>query len=139
MSGRRARRSHSPASDGFTLFEVVIALAIAALGLGLLMAAASTGVGNSALARQYIEATRRAQSHLAEIGIIAPIVPGVQSGDDDDGYTWQAQISPPLLHAGPPVTGTKPFALYRVDVSVSWRSGNQLKTVSLQSQRIAAP
>ena len=54
-------RADRPAA-GFTLIEVLVALAIAALGLGALMAAAGTGLGNATLADQYIEATRRAQA-----------------------------------------------------------------------------
>src|SRR3954470_18047813 len=77
LSKNRARNS-----SGFTLVEVTVALAVAALGLGLLMAAAGTGLRNAMLADQYIDATRRAQSHLAEIGRLAPLRPGLQLGND---------------------------------------------------------
>jgi prepilin-type N-terminal cleavage/methylation domain-containing protein len=130
--GLRRRRS-----DGFTLFEVVIALAIAAIGLGFLMSAASTGIGNAGLAYRYVEATRRAQSHLAEIGVSVPFVAGVTSGDDGDGFTWTLRISPPVGHANTPErTAGARTGLYTVDVSISWRSGASTKTVSLRSQRM---
>jgi prepilin-type N-terminal cleavage/methylation domain-containing protein len=130
--GLRGRRS-----DGFTLFEVVVALAIAAIGLGFLMSATSTGIGNAALAYRYVEATRRAQSHLAEVGVSVPFVAGATSGDDGDGFTWTLRISPAVTHAnGASPTGGARTGLYTVDVSVSWRSGVSIRTVSLRSQRI---
>jgi len=126
-------RAHN--SSGFTLIEAMVALAIAALGLGVLMAAAGTGLGNAALADRYIAATRRAQSHLAAIGTLTPLRPGVQSGNDGGGYSWQVRISQPVLHAPGPAA-TNPPALYTVEVTLSWRSGIGTRSLSLQSQRL---
>ncbi len=116
---------------------MVVALAIAAVGLGFLMSAAGTGLGNSGLAHTYVEAMRRAQSHLAELGATEPFAAGVRSGDDGGGFTWSTRISPPVLHALAATSGTARVGLYTVDVTISWRSGNSSKTVSLRSQRIA--
>jgi general secretion pathway protein I len=133
------RNRRNTNSAGFTLFEVVVALAIAAFGLGLLMAAANTGLDNSVLASQYVAASRRAQSHLDALGVTDPLVPGVRAGDDGGGFTWQTRISPPRVQAASPANGTKGLVLYAVEVSLTWRNGNQLKTFSLQSQRAAPP
>ena len=131
---------HRSAQSGFTLIEVVVALAIAALGLSFLMAAASTGLGNAGLADQYIEATRRAQSHLAELGVTEPLHPGIRSGDDGGGYSWRSRVSAPRVHdAVPTPEGIAPLGLYAVEMVISWRNGDSIKSVSLQSQRIARP
>jgi prepilin-type N-terminal cleavage/methylation domain-containing protein len=126
-------------STGFTLFEVVIALAIAALGLAALMAAASTGLGNSAAADRYIEATRRAQSHLAEIGATASLVTGVRSGDDGAGFSWRTRIGPPVVQEAARGNAGPALALYPVEVTMSWRNGNTERNVTLQSQRVSRP
>ena len=121
------------------MIEVTIALAIAALGLGVLMAAAGTGLRNGTLADQYIEATRRTQSHLASVGVLTPVRPGTLSGDDGDGYSWQSRISQPVIHTGAS-TGPgaqSPFGLYTVEVTLSWRSGFGTRSVTLRSQRLA--
>lgn len=128
MRGRQA---------GFTLIEVLVALAIAALGLGALMAAAGTGLGNVALAGQYTEAMRRAQSHLAMVGAVTALAQGDQSGDDGGGYSWRIRISPPLVR--PAGNGAPPPALYAVEVTIGWKSGSSAKSVSLQSQRLGRP
>jgi general secretion pathway protein I len=125
-------------SSGFTLIEVLVALAIAALGLGALMAAAGTGIENTTLADQYIEATRRAQSHLAATGTLTPLRAGIQSGDDGGGYYWRVRVSQPTLHAAAPgPEAQKPLGLYTVEVTLSWRSDFSTRSVSLQSQRLS--
>jgi prepilin-type N-terminal cleavage/methylation domain-containing protein len=122
--------------NGFTLFEVVIALAIAALGLSFMMSAASSGLANAGLANQFISATRLAQSHLAEVGVTTALNPGVRSGADAEGYTWQTRISTPVVQAGPPAGDTiPPLRLYTIDVTVGWRDGDLPRSVSLRSQR----
>ena len=124
--------------EGFTLIEVLVALAIAALGLGFLMMAAGTGLGNAGIADQYIEATRRAQSRLALLGVTAPLRPGDTSGDDGGGYSWRVRISEPAMHASGPAGGAQPaLGLYTVEVTLSWRNGISVKNVSLRSQRLA--
>ena len=124
--------------EGFTLIEILVALAIASLGLGFLMMAAGIGLGNSGIADQYIEATRRAQSHLAALGVTAPLRASDTSGDDGGGYSWRVRISQPAMHAaGPSGTAQPPLGLYTVDVTLSWRNGISIKTVSLRSQRVA--
>lgn len=118
---------------------MVVALAIAAIGLGFLMSAASTGISNAGLAYRYVEATRRAQSHLAEIGVTVPLVAGMTSGDDGDGFTWSLRISRPVAHAasGAPAGATRP-GLYTVEITVSWLSGPSTRNVALRTQRIGA-
>jgi general secretion pathway protein I len=134
LSKKRAKRI-----SGFTLIEVTIALAIAALGLGALMAAVGTGLGQANFANQYIEATGRAQSHLAGLGVLTPLYPGMQTGDDGGGYSWQVRIAQPTMHVGADA-GTKrqsPLGLYSVEVTLSWRGGMSTRSVTLRSQRLA--
>src|SRR5215470_15119227 len=82
------------AEAGFTLLEVLVALAIAGLGLGALFAAASGALGNIDLASRHQAATRHAQSHLAAVGIETPLAPSDRSGDDGDGFRWRVLIVP---------------------------------------------
>lgn len=119
------------AASGFTLIEVLVALAIAALGLGALMVAASQGLGNLRTADNYIEATHRAQSRLATVGTELAVKDGDWSGDDGGGYSWRIQA-----HPVPGTDAKAPFIPFDIVVTVAWSSEGKVKAVSLQSQRL---
>jgi general secretion pathway protein I len=126
---------------GFTLIEVLVAVAIAGMALASLAAAMKTGLGNAEAAEQYTEATHRAQSRLDTVGIAIPLTPGEQSGDDGGGFAWRVRISPPQVHqtAPPRATDPRPPALYDVDVTVSWRNQGAERSLVIRSQRLGPP
>ena len=99
-----ARRRH-----GFTLLEVLVALAISALGVGALVEAASGGLTNVDVATQYLTALHHAQSHLASVGVETALAAGEQDGDDGDGYHWRIKITPVLAGARAADVGRPPL------------------------------
>src|SRR6267142_6098252 len=80
--------------SGFTLLEVVVALAIAALAIVGLFQAASGGLLAVNTAGRVEEAVQRAQSHLAAIGRNAALVQGEFTDDDGGGYRWRLRARP---------------------------------------------
>lgn len=111
-----------------------MALAIAALGLGALMVAASQGLGNLRTADNHIEATRRAQSRLATVGTELAVKDGDWSGDDGGGFSWRVQA-----HPVPGTDEKASFIPYDIVVTITWSSEGKVKAVSLQSQRLGPP
>src|SRR5713226_7483329 len=89
--GSVGRHYAGSTARGFTLLEVVVALAIAALALVGLFRAGSGGVLAVDVAGRVDEAIERAQSHLAEFGRVAAITPVETAGDDGDGYRWRVR------------------------------------------------
>src|ERR1700755_940187 len=79
---------------GFTLLEVVVALAIAGLALVGLFRAGSDGLFAVDTAARVEEAVQRAQSHLAAVGRDAALVEGEFTGDDGGGFRWTLRVSP---------------------------------------------
>ena len=84
----------APRGDGFTLLEVVVALAIAALALVGLFQAGSGGLFAVDTAARAEEAVQRAQSHLAAVGRDAALVQGDFTDDDGGGYRWRLRVRP---------------------------------------------
>ena len=121
---------------GFTLLEVLVALAISALGVGALVEAASGGLTNVDVAAQYLTALHHAQAHLAAVGIETPLVAGDQDGSDGDGYRWRLKITPVLAGARAEDVGRALPSLFSVEVAVSWRRGLVARTVTLDSLRL---
>ena len=130
MTARRARQR------GFTLIEVLIAFAIAAMALGLLFQAASSSGTAAHQAGNYEEAVSRAKSHMAMVGRESDVAPGEREGDDGSGYRWRITITPSA--AAQPPQGATPenrLMLYNVEVSVSWLDGGRPHSVVLHTQR----
>lgn len=131
----RKRPDVHPDARGFTLIEVMVALAIAAMGVAAIVAAARGGLANGALSGRYAEATRRAESRLAEVGVVSALSPREQSGDDGGGFSWHSRIA--LSGVRPVSNGAVTPALYDVEVDISWPEGGSRRSVMLRSQRFA--
>lgn len=124
---------------GFTLLEVLIAFAIAALALGLLFRAASGGLLSVETAGKYEEAVSRARSHMAEVGRDTSPVVGESGGDDGGGYRWHLRITPIArgqATTNGPVAGAPPAALYAIVVSIAWHDAGKEREFVLRSERM---
>lgn len=128
----RARRAW-PGERGFTLLEVLIAFAIAALGLSALFSGTLGGLRAAQVAGQYGEAVSRARSTLALVGHGAPLVAGERRGEEGD-WRWRIRIAPLGSLAGAP--GEPVPTLFAVSVSVSWGDGE--RSVQLDTRRLGA-
>lgn len=129
------RRGADLPARGFTLLEIVVALAIAGLALVGLLRAGSGGVLAVDAAGRVDEATQRAQSHLAAFGRIAAITPGESEGDDGDGYRWRVRARPlAAWQVGSAAAAT--ITLFEVEITVSWKAGGGSRSVVLSSLRL---
>lgn len=115
-----------------------MALAIAALGVGVLIAATSTGIGSASIADKTINAASLCQSHLAEVGLTIPLKPGTYSGEDGEGFLWRAQIASLGSHRQD-AAGTTALRLYAVTIRESWLSGARRRSVVLSSEQVGPP
>jgi general secretion pathway protein I len=132
MSGERA--------SGFTLLEVVVALAITALALVGLFRAGSDGLFAADTASRTEEALQRAQSRLAALGRNAALLQGDFEGDDGGGYRWRLRVQQVAARQGP-TPGAGPAAtmtLFDVEVDISWLSRGRDRAVALKTRRLGS-
>ena len=119
-------------SAGFSLVEVMCALAIAAMALVVLF----RGLGSSQNAANYLEAHLGAriiaQSILADERQAAETSIGTRAGDSGM-YRWKLIVEPANIQmAG----GAAPaFRLYRLSVEVNWEPRGNLKLDTLKLGR----
>ena len=126
--------------NGFTLLEVVVALAIAGLALVGLFRAGSGGLFAVDTAARVEEAVQRAQSHLAAVGRDAGLVEGETTGDDGGGFRWALRVSPLTARQSVAPDGVSPqtTTLFNVEVAISWPGHEGDRSVALRTLRLGA-
>lgn len=120
---------------GFTLLEMMLALALLALTLGLLLASSARASRQVHTASAQNQAVWHAENLLDDLGYGTPLRVGEQSGVfNNPRYRWQLRITPAEqdneLSLPMPVAAA-PMALYRVELQVSWDA----KSLSWQTLR----
>jgi general secretion pathway protein I len=108
--------SDQDGAAGFTLVEVIAALAILSLTMAVVFGAFSAGFFNQRKARDLAEATSLAQSTLARVGAEWPIIPGRFAGGTEAEYRWNVVIEP---YPFAPTHDLGPIRPYRIVVSIS--------------------
>jgi len=127
--------------NGFTLLEVVVALAIAAMALVGLFQAGSGGLFAVDTAARAEEAVQRAQSHLAAVGRDAALVQGEFTDEDGGGFRWRLRVRPVATRQAlsPSVNSAAPATLYDVEVAISWPGHSGDRSVVLKTMRLGTP
>lgn len=118
MNRGRTRRA-----DGFTLLEIVIALAVLAIALIALLTLRNRDVALQAHARHLVTATSLARAKLEELSRVAEADQTETSGDFGDhypGYVWKREVEPTLVPEWQVMT-----------VTVSWPEGVRQEQVVL--------
>jgi general secretion pathway protein I len=79
---------------GFTLLEVIVALAVLSVSLTLVLRTLSGGFHHQRQAALLAQKAALAQSILARIGSDLPLAAGGQSGSSTNGLAWEIQVEP---------------------------------------------
>jgi type II secretory pathway component PulJ len=124
-----------PREHGFTLIEVLVALTIAMLVIGVFTAATLEGIRGARESARVEEALVRARSRLAQTAL-AP-VEGDFQGDDGGGFHWRVHTEAKDRFVQPEVSTAT--MLYAITIWVSWRSGNATGDVRLGAERLFTP
>lgn len=120
--------SRSRSSQGFTLIEVLVALAIVALALAALLQVFGAGLRAVGTSERYLMATMLARSVLDDFGTEIPAAAGEWSGDIADGYRWTTRATPSQT-IGAVKNGNTLQVPLEVQVEISW-NGKPLTTLA---------
>jgi general secretion pathway protein I len=123
---------------GFTLIEILVAFTIATLLLGALYQIFSSGLRSGSIAAEHSNAVLLAESALEVFGIEETLVVGEVHDRVDRKYERHVVVRsrPDLLPGG---IVRPALAPYEVEISVTWRSGRQSRSVSLSTIRLGLP
>ncbi len=118
MDGKR------PATAGFTLLEIMIALAIVAIALIALLGLLQRSITANDLAQRVTRATLLAQEQLAliEAGLVTITEEEQSFAAPDADYRWRVEVSPA------PVSG-----IQQIELIVAWGDEDRNEAVRLVS------
>ena len=124
----RTRGSAARHGAGFSLLEMVVAIAILALALGALYQAASGATRNVRVDEKYAYGVELARSLLAANARVP--ADGVNSsGETAGGFTWRVASNPVEREGG----GLAGASLHTIQVAVGWEDGGKRREVVLNS------
>ncbi|HET9818070.1 MAG TPA: prepilin-type N-terminal cleavage/methylation domain-containing protein [Rhodanobacteraceae bacterium] len=147
---KRLNRDLGPGSrfpGGFTLIEVLAAIALLAIAFAIGLGALGKSAQNAGRGVALDSAIERAQSLLSTQGLIEPLKDETLSGEFDDGMRWtlkihalpQAAAAPvaaaPLQQRGLVAAQAAAIDLYQLDIAVQYGAG---RTLRLSTQRAQA-
>ncbi len=118
--------------SGFTLVEVLVALAILSVTMVALYAAIGDAAQRLSQAQAESIAVGLARSKLDEVGHTIPAIVGDVSGAEGR-FGWQVSIS---LHGTPAERVAWPAVLADVTVSVRWGEGRAKRSFSVHTLKL---
>jgi general secretion pathway protein I len=122
---------------GFTLIEIIVALAILAVALGALFQSFSTGLRATAVTDRQAAAIMFAQSLLDRIGQDIPLAASERAGVSEEGLRWSITITPSPLIA-PERRADSPLLPFDVVVTVAGDGGRPLTLTTLRLAPVVA-
>jgi general secretion pathway protein I len=128
-------------SAGFTLIEVLVALAIAGMAIAAIASVFGNGLIGQKVASDAHTALALAEEQLTLAGAKSALHPGTEKGTFAERFAWQTTISV-FTDGKDAKTVVQPDGaplLYRVVVDVDWRAGRHSQKLSLSTLRLSAP
>jgi type II secretion system protein I len=114
---------------GFTLLEVIVAMAIFAAGIIAVIRLFSGGVRLSAGSRDAVESAIYARQRMEEALLAPNPVEGNEQGTFGEKYRWE------VATVFVPQEEEKPYDEIRLHVSIRWMDGEDERSVDLFSTR----
>ena len=131
---REKLRLNKPNNDGFSLLEVIVALAIMAMGFVTVLQLFSGSIRSVSLSEQYLKGTTLAHSKMGELEVNNYSVTeyeGIFPGEKN--YRWQLQVSP---HASSLNSKEKNIQLSEVTLNVRWEDAGKTRDVEISTLKV---
>ena len=127
----RIARGQSP--RGFTLLEVVVAMAIVGLGVTTLFEIFSSGLRLGARSFERTEAAAYSRQAMDEALIRRNLKDGVEDGSVGHGHRWRLRVRAAGSESG---LDPSPWELKEITLEMSYRSEGREKPVEIRSLRL---
>ena len=119
---------------GFTLIEVVVALAILGVGLIVIIELFSGGLRLGRTSGEYTQAMGYARLKMEDIALSPQLAEGIEEGEFDKIFRWQLEVKKvEILPSEGAVDITLPIELYRIKMNVLWKSGAKERSAVIET------
>jgi general secretion pathway protein I len=123
-------------TTGFTLIEVVVAMAILAVGLTIIIELFSGGLRLGRTSVEYTKAVNYARMKMEEIAVKQTMEEGSEEGEFDNTFRWQVETKRVGILPVEDKTDFKPPAeLFLVKINILWKSGSKERSTRIESYK----
>lgn len=122
-------------SDGFTLIETLVAMAILSISLVVILQLFSGGLKSSRLSDNYTRAIFHAREKMEEILLDDNFTDMATEGELGDGFEWKAQTL--RLEPAQEEEAKLPVDIFSIKVDISWHEGSKEKHFEISTLKIA--
>jgi prepilin-type N-terminal cleavage/methylation domain-containing protein len=124
-------------TTGFTLIEVVIAIAILGVALAVIFELFSGGLRLGRVSKEYVMAMNYASLKMEELTTKEEVLEGSEEGGFNKEYRWQTFVKKldllPIEEKG--IDFKPPAELMNIKVNVLWKSGAKERLTAIESYK----
>ena len=121
---------------GFTLIEVVVALAILSVGLTVIIQLFAGGLRLARVSEEYTKAVNYTRIKMEELALKPKMEEGSEEGKFDETFRWQVGVKKvDLLPMENKPELKLPVEFFQIQVKVIWKSGSKERSTSVESYR----
>ena len=127
-------------AKGFTLIEVLVAVAILGVGLTIIIELFSGALRLGRASEEYTKAVNYARMKMEEVAVKPIVEEGTEEGDFDDTFRWQVGVKKVILLTVENKPDFKPPAqFFQIQIDVLWKSGSKERSTHIESYRTIKP
>jgi len=131
---QKIRKVHDivASSKGFTLLEILVALAILATAVTIIFQLFSAGLRNIAVSEDVVSAAVRAEAKMREVLSNEELTENSWTETTTDGYTFAVNITEALQEK----TDSLPVQVLQVDLAITWTKNSKERSLRLKTYKM---